>query len=80
MGAVVRQEIKYCETCGHDTVHIKSGQKMNWVLHIILTVITAGLWLIVWFFIFIYHMIMDVGKDMASRWTCSKCGTKKTIL
>ena len=31
---------------------------MSWLMHLFLTVITAGLWLIVWGILFLWHIII----------------------
>ena len=48
VASYVLEEIVYCKNCGHDTLHRKMLRKMSWLMHLFLTVITAGLWLIVW--------------------------------
>lgn len=39
----------YCATCGRITLHRK--ERANHILHLLLSIVTAGLWLIVWAFI-----------------------------
>ena len=58
----------FCIHCQEKTLHIKKTP--NHVLHLLLTILTAGLWLIVWIL---------VGMSSASeKWQCSKCGTPIT--
>ncbi|HBG20111.1 MAG TPA: hypothetical protein DDY32_12790 [Desulfobulbaceae bacterium] len=54
----------YCKTCQKNILFIQDSP--NHALHIILSIFTAGLWLIVWFFVVIGE------KD----WHCSVCGSK----
>jgi hypothetical protein len=43
------QVVVYCNNCKKNTVQIK--QRTNHILHLILTLVTFGFWIIVWFFI-----------------------------
>jgi hypothetical protein len=43
------QVVVYCKNCKKNTVQIK--QRTNHILHLILTLVTFGFWIIVWFFI-----------------------------
>ena len=56
----------YCKSCQKNILFIQDSP--NHALHIILSIFTAGLWLIVWFFVAIGE------KD----WHCSVCGSKPT--
>lgn len=38
----------HCKRCGKPTIHL--AQHPNHIMHLLLTVFTAGLWLIVWVF------------------------------
>lgn len=57
----------YCSTCQRHTLHHK--QRVNHVLHLILSVLTAGLWAVfVW---------LPLGaKNSATRMRCTVCGNK----
>ena len=46
------QVVVYCKTCKKSTVQIK--QKPNHILHLLLSLVTFGIWLIVWFFISLF--------------------------
>lgn len=60
------QTSHYCATCGRQTLHTKA--RVNHVLHLILSVLTAGLWLFVW---------AALGmSNSASRTRCAGCGSK----
>lgn len=63
----VIQTSAYCATCGRQTLHTK--QRINHVLHLLLTIITAGLWgLFVW---------LPLGLTNSSRRAmCTSCGSK----
>lgn len=53
-----------CKTCNKRTLHVQTTP--NHVLHLLLSVVTIGLWLIVW-------LLITVFKD--DSWRCSECGT-----
>ena len=55
----------YCKNC-EESRKVERGST-NHVLHLILSIITAGLWLIVWLLISV-----KIGG-----WRCSTCGSNK---
>ena len=59
----------YCPRCGHDQLfeknHIHHG------VHLFLTVITFGLWLVSWASITFYHKLRP--------WRCQQCGWYKPL-
>jgi hypothetical protein len=60
------QTSHYCATCGRQTLHTK--ERVNHILHLILSVLTAGLWIPVWIFL--------GATNSAERTRCSVCGSK----
>lgn len=60
----------YCPVCGRQTLFAKEG--ISNVLHLLLSVVTAGLWIPVWIFLAV--------KSGGSSMRCQTCGTKKTGL
>ena len=62
MGIQTAQRL--CRTC--DKLVLAQRQTPNHVLHLLLTLITAGLWLIVWLFLSI----------KGSPWRCPNCGSR----
>lgn len=55
----------YCNNCKADRVVFRPGT--SHILHLLLTLVTMGLWLIVWF-----------GSAVKfGGWRCSVCGSKK---
>jgi hypothetical protein len=62
----VIQTSHYCATCQRQTLHTK--ERVNHVLHLILSVLTVGLWLIVW-------GALGLGNS-AERTRCTVCGSK----
>ena len=52
-----------CEHCGKKTLHTQAS--LNHILHLILSIVTGGVWLVVWIFL---ALVSD------SAWRCSECG------
>lgn len=73
MAQKVAEQLKSCKSCGRETIHYKNTKEMSWVMHLVLTFFTAGLWLIVWFVTLIWH---GLTKPIGGKWTCSQCGNK----
>lgn len=59
-----REAKGYCETCKQQVLIRSRGT--NHLLHLILTLLTGGLWLIVW-------VICAIPPK---KWCCSQCGDK----
>ena len=55
----------FCEVCNKRVVVFRKG--INHLLHLILTILTSGFWLIVWI-----ALVVRVGG-----WRCSECGSTK---
>lgn len=60
--------MKQCKVCGKPTMHIRPST--SHVLHLLLSVVTAGVWLIVWFF---------VAQNNASQGSCTVCGATRGL-
>lgn len=71
MAKVVEQSLAFCQNCNKKTMHYRETKQMSWVVHLILAIITAGLWLVVWAFIMIWHIFT---KPIGGKKTCSQCG------
>jgi len=52
---------KYCKACQENVLAVK--KEPNHILHLILTILTSGMWLIVW-------LLVSIFQD---SWRCSKC-------
>jgi len=61
----VKQAQAYCPTCARRVM--ATGQKPNHVLHLLLTVFTAGLWGVVW-------LLLAAGS--AGNYRCTRCGAR----
>ena len=54
----------WCKTCGRQVMIRRKGT--NHILHLLLTIFTAGLWIIVWILVSI-----KIGG-----WRCTSCGRR----
>lgn len=55
----------FCKVC-NDTVRV-SRPGTNHILHLILTIFTGGLWILIW-------ILCAITGD---HWRCDRCGSKK---
>lgn len=55
---------KYCSRCEGYVLALR--QKPNHILHLLLSIITGGLWLLVWLFV--------VWGKSTTDWRCAQCG------
>jgi hypothetical protein len=62
------QVVVFCESCKKTTLHIKQG--INHILHLILTIITFGIWAIMW---------LGIALFTSDTPQCSKCGFKQSF-
>lgn len=60
--------MRHCKNCQDTTLHIQPST--SHVLHLLLSVITFGLWIIPWFFI---------AQNNASQAQCSSCGAQRGL-
>lgn len=57
----------FCPTCNQQRLMRRQGT--NHVLHLVLTVLTIGIWGLVWIFV-------AVSNKGTAPWRCSVCGTR----
>ena len=69
MATVVEQRLLKCSSQGKKTVHHRNADRFNWILHIILSVVTLGLWLFVLAFLLFAKLF---GQHYG--WECAECG------
>ncbi len=77
MAKVVHQEVKFCKNCDKQTLHLRNGKEIKWVMHLVLTILTAGLWLIPFLIMFFWRMLTAPipGTGGGNKgWVCSGCG------
>ena len=74
MATKVAQQMMFCKSCGKQTLHQKNIKEMSWLMHLVLTIFTGGIWLIIWVLMFLWHMVAKPASAVANRWVCSQCG------
>ena len=68
---MTRERIRgFCPRCGHDQLFTR--HKTHHGVHLFLTIVTLGLWLVSWVSIFIGNQIRP--------WRCQQCGWYKPII
>jgi len=60
-------KIKKCNKCCSDTLHNRTVEDPNWIMHLILAFLTGGLWTFV-----IIGMLID-GDKKHGPWKCGVC-------
>ena len=71
MASKIQESLEFCPTCNRKTVHLRQTKQMSWVIHLVLTIFTGFLWLIVLAFIAVWHALT---KPIGGKKTCSQCG------
>lgn len=56
-----------CKTCNKPVMARRIGTSV--ILHVLLTLITGGLWLPIWIIIFIIN-------EIKGGWRCTQCGSR----
>ena len=69
MATVVEQRLLTCSAQGKTTIHHRNAERLNWILHIILIIVTLGLWLFVLAFLLFANLFVH-----HDGWECSECG------
>lgn len=66
------QQVKYCPNCNKNTICNQNSKEISWVMHLVLTIFTAGFWLLFFFIMAFFHML---NKPISQQpWICSECG------
>ena len=71
MAKTVEQQLRKCKRCRMKTLHYRNNKQISWLMHLVLTIFTAGAWLVIFFFVSIIHIFT---KPLGGAWTCSQCG------
>jgi hypothetical protein len=71
--ASLEQGQKFCVDCDKDILVQRKG--INHLLHLILTIVTAGWWLLVWIFLILLKTF-----GMGANWKCSSCGGESLMM
>ena len=67
------QKMIYCKRCDKDTIHYRNNKEINWIMHLVLIILTVGIWLIPFALILIWH---GLTKPIGGGWVCLNCGEK----
>ena len=65
----IEQYNAHCGNCCRVTIHSRNVQKMNWLLHIVIALVTFGAWLV------IALIIALANATDKGAWVCTNCGT-----
>jgi hypothetical protein len=71
MARVIEEKLEYCKRCSKTTKHHRNNSKSSGfmlLVHLILTVATVGVWLL----LVIVWKILNV---QVGGWKCSECGS-----
>ena len=60
----LEQTARMCISCDEQRLHVRQG--VNHVLHLLLTVLTGGLWAIIW---------LALALALKPSWRCGRCGS-----
>lgn len=66
---MTNQVIMYCDNCGKETLHVQPST--SHLLHLVLSVITFGAWLIVW---------IIIALNNKNQGHCVECGREVGVL
>lgn len=64
MSKKIESSKKKCIACDSNTTHTRTVTKLNWLLHVVLALVTAGAWLLVVVFLMLF-------KSAPTAWECS---------
>lgn len=62
----------FCKACNSKVLITRPG--VNHLLHLILTIITLGVWIVVWVLVSVVNTVSPGG------WRCSQCGSEVDTL
>jgi hypothetical protein len=63
----------YCKICGENVKAEAQIKETNHILHLILSILTGGIWLVIWLLI----AVSSNGEKNIKNYSCTKCGNKK---
>lgn len=70
---IIEEQIKTCPICNMDTKQYRNAKKYNWLMHIFLTLITGGVWLIFLLFPFLKTIMTTEIGNSNKGWICTVC-------
>lgn len=69
MAKVLEEQLKHCKKCQKDTIHRRNNSKSSGfmlLVHLVLTVVTAGIWLVL-------VILWKILNTKVGGWKCSEC-------
>ncbi len=72
----VLEEERHCEICQIKTTQLKNSVTLNWILHISLTLISFGIYLVLFVYVLITHLKHKSETAMCNIWVCTNCNNK----
>lgn len=67
----VETQNRHCPQCNRVTIHNRNNSKANWLLHIVIGLVTCGVWLV------LILVLRFLSTEGAGPWVCSICGTSE---
>jgi hypothetical protein len=70
MAKAIEETLKQCSSCRRKTIHVRNTENTGLIMflvHIVLTVATAGIWLVL-------IVIWKILNTKVGGWTCKDCG------
>ncbi len=74
MAKYIEEQLKKCRKCGTTTKHVRNNSKSSsfmLLLHVVLTIATAGVWLLL-------IVVWKILNAQIGGWKCSECVVRKS--
>jgi len=71
MAKIIEEQLKHCSKCDKTTKHLRNNSKSSGFMifvHVILTICTAGIWLI-------FILLWKVLNAKVGGWKCGECSS-----
>jgi ribosomal protein L37AE/L43A len=68
----IEKRVHKCPQCGKSSRFYQKRESINWLLHLIMMIITGGLWIPV-FFLIVSFNLLKIGF-IRGEWSCANCG------
>jgi hypothetical protein len=69
----VANRVLMCGRCGRRTLHHANVVEIRWLMHIAISLLTCGLWAIVFTLVLVFGAVGAVFRGRP-RWVCAVCG------
>ena len=61
----------HCPICDTTGPHTREVGRVNHILHLILSILTGGIWLFVW-------LLLAILPNKKGKWSCGNCGASES--